>query len=194
MHNISTVMRSNLYTMTVAASQDERQRPAAAPYTMPNQEERLLRARLILEEALETVAALGFVVQIPGDVEPLKRLGGGDRAVDMGTVRFVPGDAPYMNEIIDGCVDTVYVCIGTLAKMGVPDLPHIDAVLAANDAKFPNGRGVAHPTVPGKYGKPPGWVPPDHLAVSRFLQRDFPGLSLRRIGEMLVENEQARGA
>lgn len=124
------------------------------PYTIPDEQTRLLRARLILEEALETISALGFTLASgPLVVRSLK------------VVTKDYSDYPYspnLEGIIDGCCDLIYVAVGTLWACGVPDVPHMEEVVRANDAKFPNGQGVAHPTVKGKFGKPEGWTPPDH--------------------------------
>lgn len=113
-----------------------------APYTVPDEATRRLRAELILEEALETINALGFMV-LDNKVRDSDR-------------------EPDLEGIIDGCCDVHYVAVGTLWACGVPDVPHVEEVIRANDDKFPGGAGVPHPTVPGKFGKPPGWRGPDH--------------------------------
>lgn len=123
------------------------QRAISAPYTIPDTATRLLRATLIMEEALETVEALGFDITYDG----------------LHGVRFHEGSKPPdLEGIIDGCIDTHYVAIGTLWACGVPDVPHVEEVNRANNDKFPNGVGVPHKTIPGKFGKPPGWKGPDH--------------------------------
>lgn len=69
------------------------------------------------------------------------------------------------NKLIDDMCDVIYVAVGTLVALGVDPAAHIAAVVEANNAKFPNGVGVPHPTIPGKFGKPEGWTPPDHEAI-----------------------------
>lgn len=153
----STVQKSCIFTATASG----RKLPDKA-YTMPDEETRLLCARLILEEALETINALGFNVfpkeqhwshQCEPDYELLPHDGLPCKPEEVECV---------MCSIIDGCVDTIYVATYCMTLMGVPDIPHIEEVCKANDAKFPNGVGVPHPSVKGKYGKPAGWVPPNH--------------------------------
>lgn len=118
--------------------------PAASPA-------RELLARLILQEALETVQALGFH---PGSLEDRENF------VLKQTKEF---DELDIYEIIDGCCDTAYVAVGCMVAMGVPDSPHLDEVCMCNDAKFPNGEAIINEK--GKYQKPEGWKPPDHKKV-----------------------------
>ena len=84
-----------------------------------------------------------------------------------------------MEAIIDGCCDTIYVATGTLAVCGVPDLPHLDEVCRANNAKFPGGQGVCNTY--GKYTKPEGWVPPNHFDTAD----KYHGLSLQDVARAL---------
>jgi len=131
--------------------------------TMPNAEVRALRARLILEEAFETIKALGVCVEAT--------LPDGDMIVDGNEVEFKdlrliasddehrwPSFEPNMIEVIDGVCDLSVVGIGTLSAMGCPDLPFIRAVDAANLRKFGPGHSWRGD---GKLLKPPGFAPPD---------------------------------
>lgn len=62
--------------------------------------------------------------------------------------------------------------VGTLNALSIPDIPHMQEVCKANEAKFPDGKGVPHPTIPGKYGKPEGWTPPNHANVAaKYMQQ-----------------------
>ena len=124
---------------------------------MPTEEERILRAKLILEEAIETCEALGVNVFL-GDSY-------GDDEVDLMGVdlevncRFepLPPDRWFdMEEAVDGCCDILVVTIGTLSCLGVKDGPVMEEVLDANDAKL---GGPVRPD--GKKGKPEGWKPPN---------------------------------
>ena len=127
------------------------QRAVSAPYQIPDEATRLLRARLILEETHETIKALGFVIATQsGGPHP--------NAMIWPDQQYTPD----LEKIVDGCCDLHYVAIGTLWACGVPDVPHVEEVNRANNDKFPNGVGVPHPTVSGKFGKPPGWKGPDH--------------------------------
>src|ERR1035438_9257282 len=165
---ISQTMRSNLYTMGVASNVDERQLPGN-PYEMPGPEVRLLRAKLILEEALETIHALGFRLSIyedydddPTEVEFTK----------VEHINFGKFGEPDMEKIIDGCCDGIYVYTGTLACCGIPDNPHLQEVNNANDKKFP-GRATPPMNDSGKYLKPVGWTPPDHKKVEKAVMDNY---------------------
>ncbi len=124
----------------------------------------ILRLRLVFEEALELAATLGFRVSLEAD--PWCPY------VTTAALQFDATGSASLWDVIDACADLHYVTIGTLATLGVPDTPHIQAVIDANDAKFPNGQGVPHPSVPGKYGKPDGWTAPDHHAVMQTYCKD----------------------
>ncbi len=158
---LSATACSNLFTMGVAARLDPRQRIAELP-GQRSLAVRELRARLILEEALETVAALGFKIR------PI-----GKTIRDMDDVDMVPVEIDVnIDDIIDGCCDTIYVAVGCLLAHGVPDLPHLAAVNLANNSKFPGGEAVLD-ELTGKYLKPPGWRPPDHSAVRALCSVDL---------------------
>lgn len=154
-NKLSTVAQSCIFTMHAASANDKRQEVPETHYTLPDKETRLLRARLIMEEALETVAALGFEV---GDEDGQWR---------MQNARFpehYPTKEIDFGNVIDGCCDLIYVATGCLVACGVPDLPHLEEVCAANDRKFPGGAAITDPET-GKYLKPAGWVGPDHTKV-----------------------------
>lgn len=165
---------SNLYTMTVASKVDPRQKIPSA-YTMPTEEERLLRARLMLEEVLETIRDLGLLLQskTPGYLA---------HADDF---YYTPGRlVPNLEGIIDGCCDEIYVATGTLCKVGAHDSIHLAEVCRANNAKFPNGIAVVDAN--GKYMKPTGWTPPNH---NQYI--NGPAIeNLSEVGRQLVEKTQ----
>jgi len=167
----SPAMVSNLYTITCTSQVDPKQTLPAVPYTVPCEEVRKLRAKLQLEETLETIRGLGY--WLPGiDTSCLAPVPG-----------FVGGEWHDMEQVIDGCVDTIYVATGTLAAYGVPDLPHIIEVNRANDAKFPNGKATLNDI--GKFQKPDGWVGPDHARVRDSI-RQIKGCNLFELGELAV--------
>lgn len=174
---ISVMARSNLYTMTLAAERDKRQLIPDTP-VLPTPETRELRAKLILEEALETINALGLRVMIK-----FGSMVGHVPLDEMQQVHFVQYRAPDLEQIIDGCCDLTYVAIGTLCSCGVPDLPHMDEVSFANNAKFPKGLPPRF-NESGKFLKPEGWQPPDHLTV----MRTYVGFNLALYGERVVRN------
>lgn len=169
---LSPTAMSNLYCMGVAALMDARQ---AIPrgYVIPDEATRLLRARLIMEEALETIKGLGFVVTATNR-----------RMDDLDIVKISPpvgGLDPSLEQIIDGCCDVIYVAVGTLCSVGAPDAVHMALVNHANNAKFPDGQAITD--INGKFQKPVGWKPPNHLKMQENIAMD-----LHKISEELVAN------
>jgi len=138
----------------VAAGQEVPLQP-----TLPDKDTRLLRARLILEEALETVEALGVSVWNEH----------GERIKDIYDIEFfINSETLDMEKAVDGCADLSVVAIGTLSAMGVKDKPILEAVDQANLRKF---KGDAHKDKSGKWVKPTGWQPP---AIKSLLARQTP--------------------
>jgi len=80
-----------------------------------------LRARLIMEEALETIAALGYRPVIKNQ-----------------DVNLVQRTKPNFIEVVDGCCDLSVVTIGTLSALGVHDLDVLSEVDANNIMKIAN--------------------------------------------------------
>jgi predicted HAD superfamily Cof-like phosphohydrolase len=119
-----------------------------------------LRAKLIMEEALETVRALGFT---PGVV--YHGVGaGGIVPISEGTLSLEvnPYRQPDLIEIADGCADISVVTIGTLSACGISDEPLLEEVDQSNLNKF---TGDAHRRADGKWVKPSDWLPPNILQV-----------------------------
>lgn len=119
---------------------------------IPDQDTRRLRAALILEEALETITALGFRVVH-------------DRSngiVRMDDVTLEHAAEPSLVEIADGCADLQVVTTGTLIACGLKDNALLRVVDENNLAKFGPG-GYRRPD--GKWVKPPGHQPPPIAAV-----------------------------
>lgn len=165
---LSPVAKNNLITMGIASEVDVRQIIPTEP-CIPNAQVRLLRAKLIIEEARETCEALGF---LPG-IEPSEVWEECD---------------PNLEQIIDGCIDTNYVCIGTLMACGVPDLPHAEEVNRANLDKFPNGIATCNEN--GKFTKPIGWKAPDHNEAG--CSYDSQSCNLKKISEELVKDLRSK--
>ena len=101
-----------------------------------------LRAKLILEEAFETIEAMGFEVEVIRS-----QIGQHIRVTRIGDPDWV--------EVIDGLCDLTYVTIGTAVEMGLELLPFFHAVHHSNMKKI--GGPVRED---GKSLKPPGWKPP----------------------------------
>lgn len=130
--------------------------------TIPSDEVRLLRARLILEEALETINR-GLGVDLHLFVE-----GCGDEPFpDFKDIGFTIERPADLIELVDGCCDVEVVTKGTLAAFGVRDHVPQSLVNENNLEKFGPG-GYRHPDT-GKWIKPKGHKPPD-LAQALRLQ------------------------
>lgn len=119
------------------------------PYPqLPSLQVRELRAKLILEEALETIEALGFDVCSDTNVA----------RVTMKTCWLAPNHNEDLVEIIDGLCDISVVNTGTASAIGVPLEPFLEEVDANNLAKFGPGHSIRED---GKLVKPPGHQPPN---------------------------------
>ena len=111
---------------------------------------RTLRAKLILEEALETIQALGFTVRLWGDVVTVDNCGFlADRDVDL-------------EGVADGCADLLVVPVGTLIAFGIDDEELLEEVDQASLRKFGPGGYMRDD---GKWMKPPDWQPPNIARV-----------------------------
>lgn len=95
---------------------------------LPSEAIRKLGAWLILEEALETIDALGFCAEVV-----IKD----DGSQQMKSPILVAHDrGPNLTSIADGCADTSVVTIGTLLACGIADKPLLEEVDRSNLAKF----------------------------------------------------------
>lgn len=166
------VVESNLYTMGVASERDPRQTIPSEPL-IPSAEVRLLRARLILEEALETIEALGFAIWVPNQGGDGVYATNGNFQIEEAVGAPSPevwaaSKEHLLEDIVDGCCDSIYVAVGTMLACGVDPDRHLEHVCFCNNAKFPNGEAITDAN--GKFQKPLGWTPPDH--VKRFAEFD----------------------
>lgn len=131
---------------------------------------------MILEEALETIQSLGFGV-MPHNKKGIQNI--------KDCRLFTLSDTGTLDDMIDGCCDTIYVAVRALCALGAPDLPHLAEVCRANNAKFPGGEAIIDPNT-GKYLKPPGWTPPNHEQV----RKDFGIPALDHLAEFLARKEE----
>ncbi|MCD0459156.1 pyrophosphohydrolase domain-containing protein [Roseiconus lacunae] len=118
--------------------------------SQPSQEERILRAKLIMEEAIETCQALG--VSVSAKCIETVHITGNSNA----ELLFFPQDTFDMVEAVHGCCDVIVVTLGCLSCLGVGDVHPMNAVLDANNAKM-----TGPIREDGKRMKPEGWHPPD---------------------------------
>jgi len=120
--------------------------------TIPSLEIRKLRAKLILEEALETINdGLGLQVLL------MTGLPEGEMLVDMGGVSLIetgPGD---LVELADGLADLAYVQLGTACAAGIDLEPVFEEVDKSNQSKFIDGYVDEN----GKFMKGKSFVPPN---------------------------------
>lgn len=99
-------------------------------------EERILRAKLIMEEALETIEALGVDMWTEDE-------DGNCCGIEMGALSFTNiAGAFNLVDVIDGCCDLAIVTTGTLSACGVPDLPFQDLVNQSKLIKPPDIAGL----------------------------------------------------
>jgi predicted HAD superfamily Cof-like phosphohydrolase len=130
---------------------------AKQPIGNPNP---MLAARLIAEEAIETVNALGFnvVTKLGGKFElvPITVAGVGNKPVDL-------------VETLDGLADTMYVCEWAFLNLGYPDKPFLDEVCHNNNLKVIDPKFDEN----GKVMKPVGHPKPDIAGIIARLDSGF---------------------
>ena len=132
------------------ANQDAPSQPV-----VPDLDTRQLRAMLILEEALETIDALGIDLAIE-----IKK---NDDILNMENFQFMESDdGPDLEEIADGCADISVVTTGTLIACGIDDAPLLEEVDRANLDKFGPGHSFNEA---GKLIKPDDFEDPDIAGV-----------------------------
>lgn len=127
---------------------------------IPSEKVRLLRAKLIFEECLETIKALGIEVyhDNPLSARCITNHGNFDYQVSSNECDIV--------EVADGCADISVVTVGTLSAFGISDMDLFEAIDNSNLAKFAPGWYIADGTEakPGPIGKimkPKDWKKPD---------------------------------
>jgi predicted HAD superfamily Cof-like phosphohydrolase len=96
---------------------------------LPDAPTRLLRARLVFEEALEFVRACGCTVAIAGSD------GATSPVIDAISVVAAPDIAPDFTEYVDGCIDQLVVTYGALVAAGVRAQSAWDEVQRSNMSK-----------------------------------------------------------
>ena len=120
--------------------------------TVPSEQVRILRAKLILEEALETIDALGCTLntKFVGAVTTTE--------FKLGIAEISATHEPDLVDIVDGCCDVIVVTTGTLSACGVDDLVPQMLVDQNNLDKFGPGHSYR---ADGKLVKPPNHKAPD---------------------------------
>ena len=128
--------------------------------TMPTSKERLLRVRLILEECLETIEALGFDLCGTGQLFQMEGIVG--MPIEMEEICLVPNNKESLVGIADGCADVSVVTIGTLSACGIEDESLLLEVDENNLKKFGPG---GYKRDDGKWVKPADHQPPNIAKV-----------------------------
>ena len=130
--------------------------PLPENVVVPDREIRLLRAKLILEEAIETIEALGCWLIIDGNI------------ISYDDIKVMQSGCQFKKEniidVADGCADLSVVTIGTLSDFGIDDVELLEEVDQNNLAKFD---GDGHLNDYGKWVKPSDHQPPDIAKVLR---------------------------
>ena len=122
---------------------------------MPDPQTRLLRARLVFEEALEFVKGCGCTVNAGASASSQESKAA---VIDELEVELDPAGTPDLVEYVDGCIDQLVVTYGALNAAGVKAEPAWDEVQHSNMSKaWPhcsvcdavleggNGSEAAHP-------------------------------------------------
>lgn len=128
---------------------------------IPDAKTRILRAKLMLEEVLETIAGLGVTITVNADGSSGER-NTAEVTIEEGLCHFHDNGKVDLVEVADGCADVAVVTTGTLIACGIADGPLQDTVNLNNLAKFGPGHSWNEA---GKLIKPPGHKPPDIAAV-----------------------------
>jgi len=99
---------------------------------LPDAPTRLLRARLVFEEALEFVRACGCTVAMPSNSSSE---GESVPVIDNIAVELDPAGLPDLTEYVDGCVDQLVVTYGALNAAGIKAQSAWDEVQRSNMSK-----------------------------------------------------------
>ena len=103
--------------------------------TIPDVATRILRAKLIMEEAMETIEAMGVFVY----VDSISYLM--DDPLRFTELKFDEDDEKEVDivEVVDGCCDIAVVTTGTLSAFGASNIGPQRLVDESNLAKFGEG-------------------------------------------------------
>ena len=135
-------------------------------YTVPSDKLRIARARLLLEETLETVCyGLGVQVRFPhfGTTSLDPKIMKEKAIYQVESPDNIHSRTEFDPiETIDGVMDMHVVATGTLVALGLPDLTFLEEVDNNNLKKIATGK--LNPET-GKFEKSPDHVPPDIRAL-----------------------------
>lgn len=117
--------------------------------TIPDAATRILRAKLIMEEAMETIEAMGVEIESDGALFCSKYL------------KYFTTNKVDIVGVVDGCCDIAVVTTGTLSAFGISNINPQRLVDESNLAKFGEG---GYCREDGKWIKPPNWQAPNWIA------------------------------
>ena len=125
-------------------------------------------ARILLEEIIETLDALGMKLMFRSNALPTLSFDSWTELDVKIPGNFQVEDDPNRQcrllDVVDGCTDITVSTTGLLSAMGVCEEPIQLQTNYANLDKFgPGGKRRED----GKWMKPPDWQPPDHEAILR---------------------------
>lgn len=152
---MSTKNTSEHFRRIRAFMQKARQDTPIVP-TLPDDRTRLLRANLILEEALETIQALGVRIRVDSTLADGTLT---SKGLSTHVEPLTVSKDEFFKETVDGCCDVMVVTLGTLISMGIPDVPAMNEVCDSNDSKFRPGYTFRESD--GKLIKSPEYTPVD---------------------------------
>lgn len=135
------------------------------PTTDITEAERVLRARLVVEEALEFAEAMGCWVKAPA----------GGTFVSPASVEVLldPAGSVDLVEATDAIGDLTVVTKGSALTLGVPCDEVLEVIHETNMAKLgPDGRPVLREE-DGKVVKPEGWQPPTAGIAALLVERGW---------------------
>ena len=116
----------------------------------PLKEVRELRAKLIFEECIETIKAMGVDMTVNQESILSK--------AKLGDIQFAAKYEPDIIEVADGLADIDVVVGGTYAVFGMDDAEIFNEIHKSNMSKFPEGYDGLRED--GKWIKPPSWKKP----------------------------------
>lgn len=163
--------QSDVRAFMQAAGQHVPQFPTDLPL-----ETRILRARLIIEEAFEQAAAMGVHVSYSVNKEaPAISLYPED-------ITYKQGEATSLVEIADGIADQLYVSLGAACAFGINMEPVWKLIQDSNMAKFGPG---SYKRPDGKQMKPPGWIPPTQDITTELRNQCNQGNALEKTNQTI---------
>lgn len=168
------VEQKSLHFMQVEAFMLGAQQIVPALPRIPSPTVRELRAKLLYEETMETIAALGVeIVYDPAEMEGGIGLAGRFVATEpypRPGIAVEEEDYSFLAQIADGCCDVAVVSTGCLIACGLPDVVLQNEVNNNNLLKLVPGHRIRDD---GKLIKPPNHPTPRLMELIRYQSQDI---------------------